>query len=168
MVLLLMRHGIAEETGSSDAARPLTAEGSRRVGLMGVTLRDSGITPTHYAASPRVRAQQTAAQVAGVFGGGNVAALASLDFEGNWFQLVEEISALTKNDPAAVVLAAGHQPKCGDFLTEMIFGATIGFEFRKGAIAGLRWDGPIGNGAARFDFYWTWAMIKHRKFAAGE
>lgn len=65
--LLLLRHGLAEDPrpGQSDAERPLTPEGARRVRALGEGLASLGLVPDAVVSSPYVRAQQTAQALAG-------------------------------------------------------------------------------------------------------
>jgi phosphohistidine phosphatase SixA len=166
MILLLMRHGIAEDehpNGGGDAARRLTDKGRARVAAMGQLLRDAGFRPTHYLSSPRIRARQTAEAVAEVFGDHVIQEVEALDFDGSWPALEQTVMELTGHDSNAIALAAGHQPLCGEFLTHAIFGVRVEFDFKKGAIAALEWDGPAGGGDPQLKFYWTWGMVRALK-----
>ena len=164
MLLLLMRHGIAEDSGKdsdeSDARRALTQRGMDKVRGMGEALKQCGYKPTHYCSSPRLRAEQTARLVAEVFGKSKVHTVDSLDFDGDWSGLVKELREVTGEDEKAVVLAASHQPNCGKYVTEALTGTSLGMEFKKAAVAGIEWNGPIDETGGRLVFYWTFGMVK--------
>jgi phosphohistidine phosphatase len=165
MILLLMRHGIAEEispgSDTDDAQRELTGKGMRRVKDMARFLEKMDIQPTHYAASPRTRAQQTARLVARELDWKRkIATLPSLDFAGTWGEFVQEALELTKGKSSAVLLAAGHEPSCSEFLKQALLPVHHSMPFKKGAIAALRWDGPISEREAALMFYMTGAAVK--------
>lgn len=165
MLLLLMRHGIAEEiaedaTDAEDSKRPLTPKGERQVREMAELLKKLGCEPTHIAASPRVRAHDTAALAAEILGGGRIKTLSSLDFDGTWEAFVEDLRKLTKKSPDAVVLAAGHEPNCGQFVTNALVHSAQGIHIRKGAVAALKWEGPITPDGAELRFYLTYSEVR--------
>lgn len=164
MILILMRHGIAEDAGPDldDAARELTANGQKRVRDMAAFLGRMKLLPTHYASSPRVRAMQTASIVRKELERGRKpVALTSLDFNGNWREFVAEVGELIGGEDDAIVLAAGHEPCCGEFLTQALLPMQHSVPFGKGAIAGLRWKGPIADREAELLFCVTSAAVKN-------
>ncbi len=65
MKLYFMRHGHAEPGGSKpDEQRELTTEGVRRIQNAAAVIARLNVAPAHIYSSPRVRARQTAEQVA--------------------------------------------------------------------------------------------------------
>lgn len=64
----ISRHGEAEPYAATDAERPLTLNGCEAVKKLWETLREQGVQPVGIISSPYVRAQQTAAIIASVFG----------------------------------------------------------------------------------------------------
>jgi phosphohistidine phosphatase len=72
MRLILLRHGIAVQQGAgratTDARRPLTAQGRARTQRAALGLRALGVSPQVLLSSPHLRALQTARIVADVLG----------------------------------------------------------------------------------------------------
>ncbi len=68
MKLYLVRHAIAEETGTpgyeDDSLRPLTEKGREKMKKIAQALRDMGVEPDLIVSSPYVRASQTASILA--------------------------------------------------------------------------------------------------------
>lgn len=148
MILLLMRHGIAEDLEDTehgeDFERRLTRKGRRRVKEMARLLQRLGLKPTHYVSSPRLRALETAQIVADEFRTRReVHRLSSLDFEGRWEVFVANIRELTRDARSAVVLAAGHEPCCGEFAAQALLPVQHSIPVRKTSVIVLEWDGPI-------------------------
>ena len=161
MLLLLMRHGIAEDISAdgSDAKRRLTQKGEREVREMARLLKKLGLVPTHVVASPRVRAHDTATIAAEIVGGGKLITLESLNCDGTWPEFVADVRKLTKGEKNAVVLAAGHEPNCGQFVTAALMRSEDGFHIGKGAVAALEWDGIIEPEGAELRFYLTHSVV---------
>lgn len=160
MILLLMRHGVAEEIESTsdraDARRALTAKGRKRVARMAMFLEERGLRPSLCLASPRRRALQTAEIVAESLDAGAVTRVKSLDFEGSWAEVVADVARLTdgmKDD--AVVLAVGHEPSLGNHVTQALVPVHATFPLKKGSVVALSWKGPIEQGNATLLFYQT-------------
>ena len=67
-LLMLLRHGIAEDAGAgqADGARRLTAEGKRRTREVAAGMHALGLPVDGILSSPLVRARQTAARLAAV------------------------------------------------------------------------------------------------------
>lgn len=166
MILLLMRHGIAEEKveGASDlddAGRELTARGKKRVTDMARFLKAAGYEPTHIVASPRIRAIQTADAVRVVLAPKmKVMRIESLDFAGSWKAFVADIRKLTKDDAKAVVFAAGHEPGIGQFITQALLKVGDGFEVKKGGVAVLEWTKRIAETDAELVLFATHPSIR--------
>jgi len=160
MILLLMRHGIAEDISDGseldDAMRRLTPKGRRKVRDVASYIRLLGITPTHYVSSSRLRAVETAQEVMAELGEKeSIVELDSMDVGGSWKALLADLQRVTGNDPDAVVLAAGHMPSIGTYFTAALLGSSEGIEFKKAAIAGLEWGGAISSRPCQLLFYLT-------------
>lgn len=128
MRLYFVRHGQASHDAPTDAARPLTAKGEDDVRRMASVLAQLGAAPQHIYASPRVRAQQTAAIIAQALGQ-TVETRAECDFS---FSL-DKVVAMTRDlreDEAAMFV--GHNPS----MTEVVGTLTGGqVDMKPGAIA---------------------------------
>ena len=158
MILLLMRHGIAEDPvdapGGEDAARRLTKKGAERVAEMAQFLKRLKLVPTHYLSSPRIRAMQTAEVVHRTVGGrGKLVVTPTLDFDCSWPEFVEEVRKATARRSKAVVLATGHEPCCGDFLAQAVVPVHMVVPFKKGAVAAIEWEKTISNREGKLLFY---------------
>src|SRR5690606_2702590 len=116
-------------------------KGRERVAHVAEFLKRSGVEPTHFVSSPRVRAMETAQIVADTFETRDVKVLLSLDFDGSWKGLVRDLHRLVHRAPNAVVLAAGHEPRCGSDLGAALGLGRAPIPFRRAAMACLRWDG---------------------------
>ena len=139
MLLLLMRHGIAEElrAGQADAARELTQIGAKktREALRGLKFFQDEIN--FIACSPLMRAVQTAQ-------------IAEEIFEKNkpkiWPELEDaEYSALAQRLKSLVVATAllvGHDPGISQFVAQILSGENSSFEiqFKKAAVCALDVD----------------------------
>lgn len=157
MLVILMRHGIAED-GDDDAARRLTAEGRERVLQMAQLLGRLGLVPGAILTSPRVRARETAEIVAAHFARtGATRESAALDMNGTWdeFAAMLERERQTLGDEGGILLATGHQPHLGVMTSQAVEGTRLGFDLRKGACVGLRFEGDIEPRGARMEFYLT-------------
>ena len=156
MRLYLMRHAIAVPHGAPgyprDAQRPLTDEGRQQAIRAAQGLRQLGLVFDAIATSPYVRAVQTAAQVARVYG---------------WRQPFEELEALQPDaDPPQTslalkalkerehVLLVGHEPHLGAWLGLLIGGPSgARCQMKKASVACVEVDHapPIaGSGELRW------------------
>ncbi|MDK2973584.1 MAG: phosphohistidine phosphatase [Candidatus Sumerlaeota bacterium] len=165
MLVLLMRHGVAED-GVPDTSRALTPQGRRKVRHVCRLFQLFSLRPHAIFSSPRVRARQTAEIVARQLklGKSAVRQTPDLDFTAGWDAfavLLEEQRRIFGND--AVVLLAGHQPHLGEMATLAVDGVDDGRDFRKGACLGLRFKGPVVPGGGTIDFYLTPRLAKMLK-----
>ena len=139
MLLLLMRHGIAEELreGQIDTERALTQEGKEKTrnALRGLRALHQDINCI--ASSPKLRAMQTA-KIAG-----EIFEKAEPEI---WPELEDaEYAALTarlKRFAASSVLLVGHEPSFSHFAARLLTGKETGFEmdFKKSGICALDVD----------------------------
>ncbi len=149
MLLLLMRHGVAEERETwteDDDLRPLTKDGEKKTREAARGLRVLVERIDLIAASPLVRAQQTAAIA------GEVYPQARRE---TWEELAgaafSPLAARLKEQKFATVLLAGHEPGFSMFAAELLTGKAGGFalEFKKAAVCALQveWGGRAPRAA---------------------
>ena len=125
MQLLVIRHGIAEDkdvfarSGRSDNERPLTAEGKRQLQPVAMGLARIVKHIDVLAASPLVRAAQTAAIIAAEYDGMSVETVAALEPQRAPSELVSWLEA---RRAAEVVAIAGHEPHLGTLVTWLLSG----------------------------------------------
>jgi phosphohistidine phosphatase len=133
MDCVLVRHGIAVERGEwdgSDADRPLTERGAKRVAQMAAGLRRLDVQPTHVLSSPLIRAIETAKIVR-----------RSLRIHAA-VQIVDALlpdappnrllSILHDLPPKACVLCIGHEPQLGMAASVFLSGrASMSFPLKK-------------------------------------
>jgi len=165
MILLLMRHGVAEDgPEAEDAARALTNKGRRNARAVAIQLARLEMTPTLYLSSPRIRAVQTAEEVCATHGSKNnqVECITELDFGAAWPGLHGEILRrvpLRKREEA-IILAASHEPICGEFLGEALGLPHPAMPFKKGALAAIKWKNAEAEGPGELLLYLTPAMAR--------
>ena len=139
MLLLLMRHGIAEElrAGQTDAARELTqiGENKTREALRGLRFFQNEID--FIASSPLVRAVQTARIAEEFFENGQPKIWPELE-GAEYSALAERLKSLD----ASTVLLVGHEPGISRFVAQVLSEVNSGFEiqFKKAAICALDVD----------------------------
>ncbi|MEP7064989.1 MAG: phosphohistidine phosphatase SixA [Gemmatimonadota bacterium] len=125
MQLLIIRHGIAEDkdvfarSGRGDNERPLTAEGQNQLQHVSKGLRRIAEHIDVFAASPLVRASQTAAIIAREYDGMNVETVPALEPQ----RAPEEFAGWLETRRAAEIVAAvGHEPHLGMLVTWLMSG----------------------------------------------
>lgn len=154
MQLLVIRHAIAEDreefavTGQDDDLRPLTREGRRRMRRAARGLRALVPELGVLAASPLVRAAQTAEILADEYGGQKQETWPELAPGVHPSMLVDRLRSLrAEPGPVAVV---GHEPDLGELVSWLLSGRTPSFvELKKGAACLLEFDGPPDPERAR-------------------
>lgn len=158
MQLLIVRHAIAEDqerfarTGRSDDERPLTRGGRRRMARGARGLRRTLPSIDLLAASPLVRAAQTAAIVADAYGELARAEVEELRPTARYKDLLRWLRERSNADVIAVV---GHEPHLSGLATLLLTGKSDSvLELKKGAACLLRFDGDVGPGKAAL----RWAL----------
>jgi phosphohistidine phosphatase len=163
--LLVIRHAIAQEkeafatTGKPDDLRPLTDEGRRKMREGAAGLRALVPELDVLAASPLVRAQETARIVADVYGIGTVETTNALRPDAANTLFVSWLAAQNRDRTVAVV---GHEPHLGMLVTWLMTG--IGesrVELKKGAACLLEFAERPQRGHARL--LWALAPAQLRK-----
>lgn len=164
MLLILMRHGIAED-GMPDEARRLTPKGKARVALMASMLEKLDVLPDLVLTSPRARARETAEVVRRELGlKPEAVVMDALDFHHGWSSFAAALSEATARlDPSATVLACGHQPQFGRLATAALLGEEREMDVKKASLMGIRFEAGPALGAGSLRFYLTPAMAKAAK-----
>lgn len=152
MELYLFRHGIAEDApaGRSDSSRALTPEGRERTAAVVRAARDAGLAPSIIAASPYLRAMQTAEIAAKELAWkGDLLRLPSLVPHGTPEAVWSDLRDL-RTEPS--ILLAGHQPLMADLAAFLLNSPALLVDMKKSAM--LRIDvqspGPVPRGALRW------------------
>lgn len=164
MQLLVIRHAIAEEredpakVTTSDDDRPLTAFGKRRMNRNVAGLRRVASHIEVLAASPLVRAQQTARIVADEYRIKVIETVEALRPDG---RLREFASWLSGQDADATIAVVGHDPHLGTLITWLISGveeprATL----KKGGVALVEFDRKPGAGKGILAWLLTPAQLR--------
>ena len=151
MRLLIIRHAIAEDretfahTGQDDSLRPLTAEGRRKM------LRAAGslvsLVPSLDAilTSPFVRAADTAAIVAGAYGGMATQTVDALVPDASPNALPPVLRSAVGDSVVAVV---GHEPHLSSLAAWLLTGKAGEFiTLKKGGVCLIEFDGAARAGA---------------------
>lgn len=155
MRLLLIRHAIAMEredfgpSGRPDSERPLTPEGQRKMVAAVAGLRREVESLALLAASPYVRARQTADIVAEAYPDARRVETSVLvpDEPLAAFEQWLAATAQAQAGPGGVVAAVGHEPHLGSLAGWLIAAADdVGLEFRKGGAALIDFDGVPRRG----------------------
>jgi phosphohistidine phosphatase len=136
MKLLVVRHAIAEDrdefsaTGQDDRLRPLTSAGARKMKRGARGLRTLVPSIDMLAASPLVRAAETAEILRNVYGLESVATVVALEPER---PAGDVASWLATVGAAGVVAVVGHQPQLGLLVSYLIgAGDRSAVEMKKG------------------------------------
>jgi len=158
MQLIVIRHAIAEEKeefasqGLPDTERPLTKRGRKIMKRVASGLRREVRSIDVLAASPLVRAQQTARIVSKEYGDIAIETVSALEPERAPSALATWLRA---QSDAEVVAIVGHEPHLGIFVSWMIAGLeTSQVEIEKGGVCLLDIRGAPRARAARL----RWAL----------
>jgi len=140
MNLYLLRHGIAADIGgeiTSDALRPLTAEGRDKTGQVAAGLLRSEVKLDLIATSPLLRARQTCEIVLNTY-----RSIANPTME-VWPELeyaeFPGILARLKQCTADNVMIVGHEPGFSRLAVQLLTGSPTGFilDFKKAAVCAI-------------------------------
>jgi phosphohistidine phosphatase len=158
MELYLLRHGIAVDRGSTDyatdAARPLTPDGERKMRQIAKGMKALGITFDMILASPNLRTQQTAKVVA-KFCKAKVILTENLAPEGNVESLIEEINA--NQDGLNSILLVGHEPDISRLISLLVADSPdlVSIAMRKGGLCKLSLDILLNGRCASLEWLLT-------------
>ena len=136
MILLLVRHGIAEDAspGGSDRDRRLTPRGRSRMRQVAAGLRRLKVRPAAIVTSPLPRAAETAAIVAEVLGGhAEPRELDALATGTTPAIALRALRAVGGGDPLMVV---GHEPTLSGLASLILTGSpdALVIDLRKGGV----------------------------------
>ncbi len=152
LVLTVVRHAEAAGISSginSDSERPLTARGMTDALAIGRMIALLDHAPTLVMTSPLLRAVQTGAAIAGSIDPSMVSSVnpsLAPGFEPRPFY--EELLALRRSGQKSV-LAVGHQPDLGEFISYVIAGhgtSSLGLVPGTAARLSIRFSGPHPEG----------------------
>lgn len=161
--LLIIRHAIAvpreefESTGLDDGLRPLTPDGRRKMKRNVKALRTLVPSIDVLAASPLVRARDTAEIVAVAYENIPIRTTPALGPDR------DPSSFLTwlRKQPGSVVAAVGHEPHLGTLVTWLVSGvARPNVELRKGGVCLLELTPRPGKGAAVLKWLLTPSQLR--------
>jgi phosphohistidine phosphatase len=146
--LYLIRHARAIEHAAHDWERPLMAEGRAEARAVGSALLKAGVALDTIAASPLVRAVETATLIAveTAYAGGLTIDHA-LTPDGTTSGMLQLIGQL----PGKHVALVGHEPSMGQLLSDLI--GRPGMSLAKGGVVRLAVDGKVERGACKI--VWT-------------
>lgn len=151
MQLLVIRHAVAEDrdefanTGKSDDLRPLTKDGKRKMRANAKGLHRIVGSIDLLAASPLVRAAETAAIVSVAFDDIPVVTLKALEPDAE----LDDLVTWLKEQPGDVIAVVGHEPHLGILVTWLLTGvAEPRVPLKKGGACLLEFDGPAARGKA--------------------
>jgi phosphohistidine phosphatase len=155
MDIYIIRHAWAGQYGDpkwpDDAQRPLTKKGRKRFATMVNILNERGMAPSLIASSPMVRCQETAQILsANLINQPEIIERQELLPHGELASLLGWTAQQAEVHPQ--IAWVGHAPDVGH-LTAALIGQPNGLiSFAKGAIALVRFDGPveIGGGELRW------------------
>ena len=154
MDCVLVRHGIAverDEWEGSEADRPLTERGAKRVAQMAVGLRWLDVQPTHVLSSPLIRAIETAKIVHNslrVHAAVQIVDALLPDAPPNRL-----LSILHDLPPESCVICIGHEPQLGMAASVFLSGrATTSFPLKKAGACLIKLSIPPkpGQGVLRW------------------
>lgn len=164
MRLLVIRHGDAvereefAESGQDDALRPLTEEGTRKTERNAKALRRVVDALDVLAASPLLRAAQTAGVVAAAYDDVAVTTVPALSPDS---PLDDFLAWLRQRRETEVVAAVGHEPHLGTLVTWLLTGVEESHTpLRKGGACFLEFDGRPRPGGARLLWALTPALLR--------
>lgn len=162
--ILIIRHAIAQErsafaaTGKSDDERPLTDEGRRKMIEAAKGLRELVPRIDVIAASPLVRAQQTAAIVAKAYRIADIETTPTLTPDAQPASFAKWAQAHLDHDVVAVV---GHEPHLGMLVTWLLSGrADSHMVLKKGGACLVECDGAPGPATCQLHWLHTPATLR--------
>ena len=164
MKLLLVRHAIAEDAeafaGGSDAQRPLTEVGRKKMRKGANRLRSQLRQIDVLACSPLVRARETADIIARAYGEIPIVERPELDYSYPPEAVLEWLAQC----PADAVTAVGHEPQLG-LLSGLLLGdgPRTMVAFRKGGVALFGFPGRAAAGRGVLHWVLTPGQLRSLK-----
>jgi phosphohistidine phosphatase len=164
MQLLVIRHGLAEDaekfaaSGEDDSRRPLTKSGKRKMKEVAAGLLEIVETLDVIAASPLVRAQQTAQIVAKAYDDMTVDTVEALSPGRDPSDLVDWLG---KHASAEVVAVVGHEPHLSTLVTWLMTEKRESLvEMSKGGAALLEFDSRPSAGSGTLQWLLTGSQLR--------
>jgi phosphohistidine phosphatase len=161
MELLVIRHATAEDEspGVDDAHRELTKDGKKEMKRAAAGLKTLVDAIDVLAASPLVRAQQTAEIVAKAYGHLSVETVEELTPASDPRALADWLSRSASTNIVAVV---GHEPHLGKLVTWLMTGAgNSRVEMKKAGAALLEFSSGVGEGGGTLQWLLTGSQLRH-------
>lgn len=166
MRLLLVRHAIAEEAetfvaaGGSDAQRPLTEIGRKKMRKGANRLRSQLGQIDILACSPLLRARETAEIIARAYGDVPIMERPELDYS----YPPEAVLEWLAQSPADTVVAVGHEPQLG-LLSGLLLADVPRsmIAFRKGGVAHIEFPGRAVAGKGVLHWVLTAGQLRGLK-----
>ena len=155
MQIYLQRHGIAEDgrPSLSDAERPLTQDGRRKLRQVLAAAAEAGVRPTLLLSSPLKRALQTAEIAKEVLGyKGDISQTKALSPDSSSELVWQEIRSY-RDEPA--IFLVGHNPLFDNLSAFLLGSSDINIEFKKGAILRVDMDSFGTRPRGRLRWYLT-------------
>jgi len=165
MLLLLMRHGIAEpigDTAPDDFSRALTAEGRDRAYRAALGLLEIVPQLDFLASSPKVRARATAQIVRDVWG-------KKAPPLTEWSELLEDDCAAWREKlralQAETVLLCGHEPILSRIVSQLLTGSpeALSLEWKKAGVCALEIEFGIEVEPQKIKLLWHLTPKQLRK-----
>jgi len=146
MDLYIIRHAWAGQYGDpqwpDDAQRPLTKKGRKRFAAMVNILGERGMEPSLIATSPMLRCRETAQILTeGLFDQPEIIDRQELLPHGDLASLLVWTAQQAEEHPQ--IAWVGHAPDVGQLTAALIGQGNVSIRFAKGAVAAVRFDGPI-------------------------
>jgi phosphohistidine phosphatase len=162
MDLYIIRHAWAGQYGDpqwpDDAQRPLTKKGCKRFSATASILSRRGVTPSLIATSPMVRCRQTARILAeNMIEQPEIIDREELLPHGDLKRLLEWTAR--QADEHGQIAWVGHAPDVGELTAALIGQMDASIRFTKGAVAAVRFDGPIEIGLGELRWLVTAKLI---------
>lgn len=158
MIIYLARHAWAGHYGDpgwpDDSLRPLTEEGVERYRRLVERLVAGGVEPERIITSPYVRCVQTAELIAEQTG-----------VEVEPFEPLEPGARLgpladwSNSSGVESVAWVGHNPDCERLVAQMVSDRGASIRFAKGAVACVRFDGPVAPGEGTLVWHATAKLL---------
>jgi len=148
MFIYVVRHAWAGQSGdpryADDALRPLTEKGTKRFRRMVKKLVKRDFHPAAVASSVLVRARETAEIIAQVCPAGPVVSVLDDLAPGGG---LEPLLQWTRDQGPGDVAWVGHAPDVESLAADLIGAGHGQISFEKGAVAAIRFAGPVTAGA---------------------
>ncbi len=167
MKLLLVRHAIAEDAetfiaaGGTDAQRPLTESGRKKMRKGANRLRSQVRTIDLLISSPLLRARETADMIARAFGDVPIVERPELDYR---YPPETVLDGLARSSTEGMVVAVGHEPQLSLLTGLLLTGEPRPLiAFRKGGMALIEFHGGAAAGEGVLQWVLTPGQLRSLK-----